>query len=77
MAKRLISKKEFGEIDGLYFLAGKAFKEANETQPEMIRGRLDGDDDMEMAIRQGIQDGQPLDDLLEKLNVKVEEDNNR
>jgi hypothetical protein len=76
MAKRLIPKKGYREIDGLYYLANTALKDAS-LLANMIRDRLDGDDDMETAIRQGTQEGQPLDDLLEKLNVKVQEDNNR
>jgi len=77
MTKRSISKREFDLLLPPYYYAVVAFKEANETIPEMMRGRLDGDDDMETEIRQSIQEGQPLDDLLEKLNVKVEKDNNR
>jgi hypothetical protein len=76
MAKRLISKKEFGEIEGLYYLADRALKDVS-LLANMIRDRLDGDDDMETAIRQNIQEGQPLVDLLKNLNVKVKGDNSR
>lgn len=77
MAKRSIPTREYELLLREYYYAVKAFKEANETIPEMIRGRLDGDDDVETVIRQSIQEGQPLVDLLEKLHVKVEKDKNR